>query len=60
MRAIDVKEHRKRHYNQMELVRKFRQRHQDDDFFWRTAWRMVIMIKTNDADDEDDRKPAAN
>jgi hypothetical protein len=30
-RAIDVKEYRKRHYNEMEIVQKFRQEHQDDD-----------------------------
>ena len=42
MKALEFKEHRKRHYNEMELVRKFRQQHQgvDDD-------------EDNDADDED-------
>ena len=29
MKAIQFKEHRKRHYNEMELVRKFRQQHPD-------------------------------
>lgn len=31
MKALEFKEHRKRHYNEMELVRKFRQQHQDVD-----------------------------
>lgn len=44
MKKIQFKEHRKRHYNEMELVRKFRQQHSDpmsdtDD-------------EDNDADDE--------
>jgi len=31
MRKLEFKEHRKRHYNEMELVKKFRQEHSDDD-----------------------------
>ena len=30
MRKLEFKEHRKRHYNEMELVKKFRQEHPDD------------------------------
>ena len=29
MRKLEFKEHRKRHYNEMELVRQFRQQHPD-------------------------------
>ena len=29
MRSLEFKEHRKRHYNEMELVRQFRQQHPD-------------------------------
>ena len=31
MRALEFKEHRKRHYNEMELVKKFRAEHPDPD-----------------------------
>ena len=40
IKALEFKEHRKRHYNEMELVRKYRAEHGDDE--------------DNDADDEDD------
>lgn len=42
MRNLEFKEHRKRHYNEMELVRKFRQEHPDG------------LDVGADADDEDD------
>lgn len=31
MRVLEFQEHRKRHYNEMELVRQFRQQHSEDD-----------------------------
>ncbi len=44
MRQIEFKEHRKRHYNEMELVRKFRQEHPDG----------VITAATEAGDDTDE------
>lgn len=41
VKALEFKEHRKRHYNEMELVRKFRMEHANDD-----------NEEDNDADDE--------
>lgn len=41
VKALEFQEHRKRHYNEMELVRRFRQEHPDDD-----------EDQDNDADDE--------
>lgn len=43
MKEIEFKEHRKRHYNEMELVRKFRQEHPSGP-----------MADAEDADDEND------
>ena len=40
LKALEFKEHRKRHYNEMELVRKYRQEHANDE--------------AEDADDEND------
>eukprot|EP00538_Stauroneis_constricta_P009555 CAMPEP_0119550166 /NCGR_PEP_ID=MMETSP1352-20130426/3730_1 /TAXON_ID=265584 /ORGANISM="Stauroneis constricta, Strain CCMP1120" /LENGTH=200 /DNA_ID=CAMNT_0007595923 /DNA_START=173 /DNA_END=775 /DNA_ORIENTATION=- len=40
MKKLEFQEHRKRHYNEMELVRKWRQEHADED------------ADENDADDE--------
>jgi protein phosphatase inhibitor 2 len=44
MRQLEFKEHRKRHYNEMELVRKFRQEHPDG----------LAVDDGSDADDEQD------
>lgn len=41
IKALEFKEHRKRHYNEMELVRKFRQAHGSD------------MVGTEEAEDEE-------
>jgi protein phosphatase inhibitor 2 len=59
MRAIEFKEHRKRHYNEMELVRKFRQENQEDDLLVNGVDNQDY-DQDNDADDEDERKPSAN
>ena len=50
IKAMEFKEHRKRHYNEMELVRKYREENVDED------------EGDNDADDENenDRKPSAS
>jgi protein phosphatase inhibitor 2 len=45
LKKLEFKEHRKRHYNEMELVRKFRQEHPDED---------VEADDENDADDENE------
>ena len=47
MKAIAFKEHRKRHYNEMELVRRFRQQHPDGPLT-----DSEDEDKDNDADDE--------
>lgn len=44
IKALEFKEHRKRHYNEMELVRKFRQAHGNDI--------ADVEDEENDADDE--------
>lgn len=44
MRKLEFKEHRKRHYNEMELVKKFRQEHPDD----------VLDDDEDDGDDDGD------
>ena len=46
MRQMEFKEHRKRHYNEMEAVRKFRQEHGGDD--------LLADDEGGDADDETD------
>lgn len=45
MRDMEFKEHRKRHYNEMDAVRKFRQDHDDDN---------VMADQSGDADDEEE------
>lgn len=45
MRDMEFKEHRKRHYNEMDAVRKFRQDHDDDN---------VMVDQSGDADDEEE------
>lgn len=47
LKKLEFKEHRKLHYNEMELVRKFRQAHPGD-----------ILDDGDDADDEDEGKKA--
>jgi protein phosphatase inhibitor 2 len=47
MKELEFKEHRKRHYNEMELVRKFRQEHPDPA-------EPMAEEEDNDADDEDE------
>ena len=44
MRTLEFKEHRKRHYNEMELVRQFRQQHPDA---------LEVQDTENEADVED-------
>lgn len=44
MKAVEFKEHRKRHYNEMELVRKFRQEHPDG----------IMNVEEDDDNDADD------
>mmetsp|Transcript_2604 Transcript_2604/g.4953 ORF Transcript_2604/g.4953 Transcript_2604/m.4953 type:complete len:205 (-) Transcript_2604:193-807(-) len=46
LKRLEFKEHRKRHYNEMELVRKFRQEHPDED--------EEEDDEENDADDENE------
>jgi protein phosphatase inhibitor 2 len=46
MRRLEFKEHRKRHYNEMELVRRFRQEHPDE--------LVAAEGEDEDADDEHD------
>lgn len=47
MKDVEFKEHRKRHYNEMELVRKFRQEHPDG-----------LMADTEDNNGDDDENDA--
>lgn len=45
MRELEFKEHRKRHYNEMELVKKFRQEHPEG---------LMPDVEAGDGDDDDD------
>lgn len=54
MTKLEFKEHRKRHYNEMELVRKFRQEHPDGLGVDPEGEDAHHDADANDADDEDD------
>jgi protein phosphatase inhibitor 2 len=60
LKHLEFNELRKRHYNEMELVRKFRQEHPGDALEGAVDdGNDIDNDISNDADDEDDRKPAA-
>jgi protein phosphatase inhibitor 2 len=57
MKELEFKEHRKRHYNEMELVRQFRKEHpdQDEQPLAVAEDEQQVNGNDNDADDEDEK-----